>query len=135
MHSPCLLPTNKRPLAPQKRMPSRMLRFKTSAFDGGWRHSLLVRGPGIRMGTVDSTLVSLHDLVPTFVDLAGGRRVQGALRWDGVSIAPLLAGGSTNAVGNRSAPYDTRFVVTIEPVCAFDPDLVPELGADRCGGA
>jgi arylsulfatase A-like enzyme len=56
--------------------------------EGGLRVPLLVRGPGVRAGTVDAP-VALYDLLPTLAELAGTDAPDGI---DGVSLARWLHG-------------------------------------------
>jgi arylsulfatase A-like enzyme len=69
---------------------------KHSLYEGGIRVPFLVRGPGIRPGSVCHTPVVGYDFLPTFYELAGGTgRLSDEI--DGVSMRPLLdnpAGGS-----------------------------------------
>ena len=54
------------------------------------RVPLYIAGPGVASGTVQA-MVGLHDLAPTFIQLAGG---QPAAYIDGKSLIPFLATGS-----------------------------------------
>ena len=67
---------------------------KWSLYEAGIRTPLLVRLPdGKRAGEATSALVSLADLTPTFVDLAGGIPPVGI---DGLSFRPVLEGAATH---------------------------------------
>ena len=44
---------------------------KGSLWEGGIRVPFVVRGPGVEAGSVDGTPIVLHDLFPTFAELAG----------------------------------------------------------------
>ncbi len=44
---------------------------KCNLYDFGTRVALALRGPGVKKGTVSDTLVSLPDLAPTFLEMAG----------------------------------------------------------------
>jgi arylsulfatase A-like enzyme len=69
---------------------------KWSCYEGGARVPFTIRWPGyVAPGTVDATLLSSVDLVPTLLELAGGRPppVSEAIL-DGRSFVPLLAGGT-----------------------------------------
>ncbi|MCR9197716.1 MAG: sulfatase [Planctomycetaceae bacterium] len=60
-------------------------------WQGGIRVPMIVRGPGIKAGSVFTANVVNYDLLPTFVDWAGGDPA--ALpNIDGVSLAAMLAG-------------------------------------------
>ncbi len=64
---------------------------KGHLYEGGIRVPFLVRLPGVvKAGSVIAAPVSSVDIVPTFCELAGIR----AGRVDGVSLMPLLRGGS-----------------------------------------
>jgi len=63
-------------------------------YEGGLRIPLLVRWPGhVPEGRVVDMVVVNTDWLPTLRDLCGLRTEEG-LRWDGVSFAKLLTGGS-----------------------------------------
>ncbi|WP_187283207.1 sulfatase [Streptomyces sp. t39] len=63
---------------------------KGELYEGGIRVPLIAHRPGgVRAGHREATPVSTIDLLPTALDLAGGRP---GGRFDGVSIAPLLTG-------------------------------------------
>ena len=64
-----------------------MPRGKCNLYDFGVRVSLVARGPGIPGGRVADDFVSLMDLAPTFLDLAGLPAVPGM---HGRSLVPLL---------------------------------------------
>jgi arylsulfatase A-like enzyme len=67
---------------------------KGSHYEGGVRVPLLVRWPGhAAAGTRCDVPVQFADLLPTFCDVAGVA-VPPGLTLDGVSLAPLLAGGT-----------------------------------------
>ena len=64
-------------------------------YEGGIRVPFLVRGPGVPAGEYCHVPVTGYDLLPTFFDLAGGKKLL-SKEIDGVSIKPLLinpAGG------------------------------------------
>jgi arylsulfatase A-like enzyme len=62
---------------------------KHSLYEGGVRVPFMVRGPGIKPGSVCHTPVTGYDLMPTFYDLAGGKAPLPD-EVDGTSIRPLL---------------------------------------------
>jgi arylsulfatase A-like enzyme len=63
---------------------------KWSLYDAGIRTPLLVRWPGrVKGGSSSDVLVSLVDLMPTFIEAAGGKAPQ---EIDGRSIIPALGG-------------------------------------------
>jgi len=61
------------------------------AWDGGLRVPMIVKGPGIKPGSVFTANVVNYDFLPTFVDLANGdpKKLQNI---DGVSLAPYMKG-------------------------------------------
>lgn len=61
---------------------------KWTVYDQGLRVPMIVRWPGnVAKGSVSDALVSLVDLTPTLVDLAGGKKVEGL---DGESFKGVL---------------------------------------------
>ena len=61
---------------------------KWTVYDQGLRVPMIVRWPGkVKAGSVSDALVSLVDLTPTLVDLAGGKKVEGL---DGESLKNVL---------------------------------------------
>ena len=70
---------------------------KGSPYEGGIRVPCLVRWPGqVAPGTVNRTPVHIIDWLPTLLD-AAGTRVPDSWPVDGVSLVPLLRGGSLQA--------------------------------------
>ncbi|MCE7054249.1 sulfatase [Algoriphagus sp. AGSA1] len=66
---------------------------KWNLYDYGVKVPLLVRWPGIITGGTDTdALVSLVDLLPTFLELAEGEAPQSPEIIDGISFLPLLLG-------------------------------------------
>jgi len=66
----------------------RVIANKRSCYEEAIRVPLIVRGPGVRPGAT-AAIVSLIDLAPTFLDLAGAPIPSSV---DGRSFAPLLRG-------------------------------------------
>jgi arylsulfatase A-like enzyme len=65
---------------------------KWNVYDAGIRAPLIVRWPGrVKAGATTGALVSLVDLLPTFVEAAGGETPKGL---DGASLLPVLLGKS-----------------------------------------
>jgi N-sulfoglucosamine sulfohydrolase len=61
---------------------------KWTVYDQGLRVPMIVRWPGkVKAGSVSDALVSLVDLTPTLVDLAGGKKIEGL---DGESLKNVL---------------------------------------------
>ena len=71
---------------------------KQNLYDHSMKAPLIISGPGVRHGRSDA-LVYLHDLFPTFCDLAGAPVPAGL---DAVSFAPALRGQS---VSNRETLF------------------------------
>jgi N-sulfoglucosamine sulfohydrolase len=61
---------------------------KTNVYDAGSRLPFIVRGPGIRGGTVNEAMIHWPDLAPTILDWAGAKGPEYALH--GRSFAPVL---------------------------------------------
>lgn len=65
---------------------------KRTLWEGGIRVPALVSWPGkVRSGVIDTDVVHLTDLLPTFVAAAGGR-VDPAWHLDGINLLPVWAG-------------------------------------------
>ncbi len=60
-------------------------------WQGGVRVPMIVKGPGIKPGSVFDGNVANYDFLPTFVDWAGGNP-EALKDIDGVSLAPYMAG-------------------------------------------
>jgi arylsulfatase A-like enzyme len=77
---------------------TRLDRSKGSAYESGVRVPLVVRGPGIRAGSVSDVPVHSVDMFATVLELAGlevpatvpNRTGDGKVKVDGVSFAPVL---------------------------------------------
>ncbi len=65
-------------------------------YEGGIRVPLLVRGPGIKAGSTTTNAISSVDYFPTILGLAGLSAPKPEDNVDGVTLSPLLTGG-TNA--------------------------------------
>jgi arylsulfatase A len=78
---------------------------KHTLYEGGIRVPFLVRGPGIAAGEYCHVPVTGSDLLPTFFDLAGGKKLL-SKEIDGVSIKPLLV---NPAGGKLSRPDDALY--------------------------
>jgi len=71
-----------------------MLRGKRSSYEGGTRVPFIVKWPGkSKVGLVSTDLVSLVDIAPTFLELAGAPPIP---HLTGYSLIPLLKGESTH---------------------------------------
>ncbi|SQD99415.1 Sulfatase [Parafrankia sp. Ea1.12] len=78
---------------------------KMAPYEESLRVPLVVAGPGVVKGT-DDHMVALHDIAPTFLELAG---VPVPQDMDGMSIAPLLRGEEpqswrTDLIGQYAGP-------------------------------
>jgi len=80
---------------------------KVTSWEGGFRAPLLIRWPGtVKPGTVSNEIVSLHDFMPTFLDVAGDPNIKEELKkgykadngkkykvhLDGYNLRPYLTG-------------------------------------------
>jgi arylsulfatase A-like enzyme len=83
----------------------RMLPGKQTAFDTDIRVPLVVTGPGVPAGRVDSSLTSSIDLAPTFEQIAGART---AYPRDGVSLLDLWHGRPALADWRKAALIEHR---------------------------
>ncbi len=115
--------------------------YKMSFFERSVRVPLLVQGPGVGEGVRVGDSVSLLDLLPTFVELAGdGATMDYAAPIDGASLLPQL-GGATGAEP-RTVPAEYLAEGTTEPVfmlqrgrhkyvsCKADPAQLFDLESD-----
>jgi hypothetical protein len=133
----------------QRRIPSKMQGAKSLANEAGIRNFLAVSGPGVPGGVIDSSLLTLTDILPTMADLASvPEGTANHKPWDGISFKNLLQSGSTSSTGSAvavagaqdgrrgnalaSSQQLDRFVFALSPHC-WDADAVPALGPDRCG--
>ncbi|MBN1557556.1 MAG: sulfatase [Lentisphaerae bacterium] len=79
---------------PDERLPDNypLRGAKQWLYEGGIRVPFLARGPGIEGGALTREPVVLYDLLPTFVDMAGGDPAALPGDIDGGSLKPLLLG-------------------------------------------
>jgi choline-sulfatase len=119
----------------------RGLWYKMAFFEDAARVPLVVRGPGgvVRAGARVAAPVSLLDLAPTLLALAGVAPPEALQDMDGTSLAPLLGGA-----GARDEPVVAEYLaegVTAPAVmvrrgalkyvrCPGDPDQLYDLAAD-----
>ncbi|MFB3826762.1 MAG: sulfatase-like hydrolase/transferase [Bryobacteraceae bacterium] len=68
--------------------------YKMNMYESSVRVPLIVRGPGVTRGRTIDNLVSLVDLFPTLLDIAG---VSQPKALDGESLAPLLRGTTSRS--------------------------------------
>jgi arylsulfatase K len=81
--------------------------YKMSLYDGSVRVPMAMTGPGVQSGQRLPNLVSLIDLCPTFMEMAGLPPRSG---FDGESLMPLLT-GSTRA--SRDSAYTCYMGLTL----------------------
>jgi hypothetical protein len=137
----------------QHRMPSGMLgskdkvnpTTKTIGGEGGLRNHLAVTGPGVPSGTVDRTLLSLSDVLPTVAELAGlsshqssqsGAKFAGnftalSQQWSRKSFVNLLAPGG-KAMQQQQEGY--HFTLVTCPATDGILQKLPALGLNRSIG-
>ena len=68
--------------------------YKMSFYEGSVRVPLVVTGPGVQRGLRLSNLVSLIDICPTFLEMAG---LSPPENLDGESLLPLVTGDTTES--------------------------------------
>src|SRR5271170_3933098 len=116
----------------------RGLWYKMSFFEGACRVPLVIASPGRFEPRRVAASVSLVDLTPTLIDLAGGNAQSLGIGLDGRSLAPHLrgAGGQDEAIGEYLAEGAIAPIVMIRrgaykfihsPV---DPDQLFDLSRD-----
>ena len=73
--------------------------YKAFTYEGGMRTAAFIMGPGMRHGEVSDTYLSVKDLAPTFLELAGvehpSLRDSTVEKMQGSSALAFLKGGST----------------------------------------
>lgn len=85
---------------------------KTTLYEAGIHMPLIAWGAGVQAGATRDELVSLVDVLPTFLDLAGD---SGGGAFDGRSMAALLRGENATAPPWRSAIFATHDTHRVEP--------------------
>lgn len=120
-------------------MPSGMQGYKRAVEEGGIRNYLAVKGPGVQVGVVDSTLLDITDILPTMTDLAGVEAPPADKQaFTGKSFKNLLLAGPQRPATARLAQQlatpqqRERFLFSLSPIC-WHPDSVPELDENRWG--
>ncbi|MFP6897976.1 MAG: sulfatase-like hydrolase/transferase [Roseibacillus sp.] len=80
------------------------LQGKQNLYEHTWKVPFIVRGPGIAAGSETDAMIYLHDVFPTFCDLAGATVTTPSTIGpnDGLSIRPVLEGTATTV---RDAVY------------------------------
>jgi choline-sulfatase len=118
----------------------RSLWYKMSFFEGASRVPLIIASPGRFAPRRVAASVSLIDLMPTLIDLAGGNAQPLGIAIDGRTLAPHLhgSGGHDEAIGEYLAEGAVAPIVMIRrgaykfihsPV---DPDQLFDLNRDPC---
>ena len=116
----------------------RGLWYKMNFFEHSARVPLIMAGPGVAQGTAPNAC-SLLDLLPTFVDIAGGDETMFGEPVDGRSLMPLAQGDAdpvNEAIGEYCAemtPYPV-FMIRRGPLkyihCDPDPPQMYDLSRD-----
>ena len=83
--------------------------LKNALYEASARVPLIVAGPGLQQGVISDELVSLIDLFPTFMDIAGLDHPEGL---DGVSLLPLCRGETSGHPGYVFSEYHSNFTNT-----------------------
>ncbi|WP_171103425.1 choline-sulfatase [Ruegeria sp. HKCCD7255] len=116
----------------------RGLWYKMNFFEHSARVPLVVAGPDVAIGTVQNA-VSLVDLLPTFIDLAGGDASMLGEPIDGRSLVPLMRGEDDpidEAIGEYCAEMTGYPVIMIRRGslkyihCDSDPPQLYDLSND-----
>jgi choline-sulfatase len=116
----------------------RGLLYKMNFFEHSARVPLVMAGPGVSVGAAPNA-VSLVDLLPTFIELAGGDLTMLGEPIDGRSLVPLMRGDEDpvdEAIGEYCAEMTGYPVIMIRrgPLkyihCDSDPPQLYDLGAD-----
>ncbi len=114
----------------------RGLWYKMSFLEHSSRIPLIMAGPGVSQGTCASP-VSLVDIAPTFIDIAGGADLGAPM--DGRSLIPLMAGGEDDGEAicehcAECAPGWPMFMIRRGKykynACEVDPPQLFDLEAD-----
>ena len=116
----------------------RGLWYKMNFFEHSARVPLVMAGPGVAVGSAQNA-VSLVDLLPTFIDLAGGDPTMLGEPVDGRSLLPLMQGKEDpvdEAIGEYCAEMTGYPVIMIRrgPLkyihCDSDPAQLYDISAD-----
>jgi arylsulfatase K len=83
--------------------------LKNALYEASARVPLIVAGPGLRQGVISDDLVSLIDLFPTLMDIAGLEHPEGL---DGHSLLPLCRGEASNRPGYVFSEFHSNFANT-----------------------
>ena len=80
--------------------------LKNALYEASARVPLIVAGPGLQQGVISDELVSLIDLFPTLMDIAGLEHPEGL---DGVSLLPLCRGEASDRPNYVFSEYHSNF--------------------------
>ena len=80
--------------------------LKNAMYEASARVPLIVAGPGLQQGVISDELVSLIDLFPTLMDMAGLDHPEGL---DGVSLLPLCRGDASGRPNYVFSEYHSNF--------------------------
>lgn len=83
--------------------------LKNALYEASARVPLIVAGPGLQQGVISDELVSLIDLFPTLMDIAGLDQPEGL---NGVSLLPLCRGEASGHPGYVFSEYHSNFTNT-----------------------
>jgi arylsulfatase A-like enzyme len=101
---------------------------KQSLYEGGIRVPFIIRGPGIKPGTVSRVPISGYDLLPTVYDLAGGRNSLPE-DLDGASYSDILKNAGVGEV-KRSLPGLVFHFVTASAIRVGEYKLIVHWSKD-----
>jgi arylsulfatase A-like enzyme len=130
------------PHSAQRRRPSGMLGHKGywepsiagAGTEGGLRNHLTVAGPGVPSGSIDNTLLSLADVLPTIADLSNAEQTDHP-PWSGNSFSNLLKPGGQSTESQQGRFWFTMTVSGDSKACPHASKLMtetlPQLGHDR----
>jgi arylsulfatase A-like enzyme len=108
--------------------------IKGAGTEGGLRNHLTVAGPGVPSGTVDNTLLSLADVLPTIADISNAE--EGShLPWSGSCFSNLLKPGGQATKSQQERFWFTMTASGGSKACPHVAKLMtktlPQLGQDR----
>ena len=83
--------------------------LKNALYEASARVPLIVAGPGLQQGVISDQLVSLIDLFPTLMDIAGLDHPEGL---DGHSLLPLCRGDASDRPDYVFSEYHSNFANT-----------------------
>ena len=87
---------------------SPLLGGKMTNYEGGLRIPFMVRGPGVKANSQCPTPITLIDLYPTFMEIAGLKN-DPVLKLDGCNILPLIQGKSSQVINPKGKERESIF--------------------------